>query len=945
MISCPALGGSATAAALSLASLPALSAIAVTPGTASLPAGVTQQYTATGTFTDGSTLDISNTVTWSTGSASTATVTASGLVTAVGPGGTTVKAAQGSVSGSTGLTVTGTALAAIAVTPAIPAVPLGLTQQLSATGRYSDGSSHDITGVVSWSSSSTSVAAVNSQGLATSASVGTATITAALGRVLGSTTLTVTAVAVSVIYVAPGVPSIALGTTRQFTATATMTDGETRDLTAAAQWSSGTSGVATIASGGLATSVGVGVTGITATVGKASDTASLTITNTKVTKITVAPATGSDQAGTSQQFTATGTYSDGSKKDLTAAGYWSSSNGGVATISNTPQTVGLASALKAGSTTITAVVGGVSGSAVLNVPAATLASIAIAPLAPWIGAGVNQHFTATGTYTDQTVEDITSAVTWSSSNASVAVASNGAGSAGLATSAGAGTATITAKLGSIAASTALTVVAPVELSIAPSNPSIFVQGIQPFTATATYSDKSTRDVTGQVAWSSSMPGVASMNEFGLALGLEAGTSTIYAYYAGLNTSALLSVAPPYQQQCEVKLLYGGQQATGNTNYSVCYPTGHATDTSLPAAVFVHAGGWTGGSVGNPCYNAQNISCALAGQGWATYELNYTLATPITSGTLSVQADGHTVSFSTYSLTSTDAGDVITFGASSGHWNGPNGFNLNNINTRANTAYACIQGETYPACPTKINTSGAAATTVQYSLQPAGTMFPQALKDLWCFFDWFGNNAGGSSPHAPGNPNNIYLWGHSAGANLVAMLNFAPKSAFGSTCPSQPEGNWSFTKVTALSELADLYKLYANTDIDPFTGAPVTDSQKVNSAIRDYLGCVPTGTNVCNPEPASPNYWAASYPALAPYYIIAGGLDILVPWQDQYLVVLAAQAFNGYKPGFSIVAGEPHLLDIYASGPNCPWGSACGAGGLGYALMMQFWLASANAPIR
>ena len=84
-------------------------------------------------------------------------------------------------------------LSSIAVTPANPTINTGATQQFTATGTYSNGSTQNITSQVTWTSSSTAVATVNANGLATGASAGGTTITAALSGVTGSTTLTVQA--------------------------------------------------------------------------------------------------------------------------------------------------------------------------------------------------------------------------------------------------------------------------------------------------------------------------------------------------------------------------------------------------------------------------------------------------------------------------------------------------------------------------------------------------------------------------------------------------------------------------------------------------------------------------------------------------------------------------------------------------------------------------------
>jgi hypothetical protein len=83
----------------------------------------------------------------------------------------------------------GPTLSSIAVAPAT--VAAGYVRQLTATGAYSDGSTQDISGSVSWSSSNDAAATVNSTGLATGTSPGSATVTATLGDASGSATLTI----------------------------------------------------------------------------------------------------------------------------------------------------------------------------------------------------------------------------------------------------------------------------------------------------------------------------------------------------------------------------------------------------------------------------------------------------------------------------------------------------------------------------------------------------------------------------------------------------------------------------------------------------------------------------------------------------------------------------------------------------------------------------------
>ena len=114
-----------------------LQSIAVTPANPSIAAGLTQQFTATGTYSDGSHLDLTGSVTWASGTTATATISASWPRHRRCRRHEHISATLGFVSGSTVLTVTSATLQSIAVTPANPSIAAGANQQFTATGTYS----------------------------------------------------------------------------------------------------------------------------------------------------------------------------------------------------------------------------------------------------------------------------------------------------------------------------------------------------------------------------------------------------------------------------------------------------------------------------------------------------------------------------------------------------------------------------------------------------------------------------------------------------------------------------------------------------------------------------------------------------------------------------------------------------------------------------------------
>jgi uncharacterized protein YjdB len=420
---------------------------------------------ATGTYTDTSTQDITTQVTWASSNNATASVSNSagseGLATAIAIGTVNITATLGLVVGTTQLTVSAATLVSLQIDPPNPTILKGNSQPFTATGTYTDNTTQDLTVQVTWSSSLTSVATISnvagSQGVATSVAPGVTTITAALGVVTTTTTLTVNPATLVSIAVTPTPQTVAKGTTVQYTATGTYSDASTANITTLVNWSSSNGAVASVSnaagSEGLASTLGVGgpIT-ITATLGAVTGTAQLTVTPAVLQSITIAPASASIPVGLRVFFVATGHYSDASTQNLTAQAAWSSSNNTVATVANGGGNKGRATGVSAGTVTVTAAFGGLTGTAQLTVTTATLVSIAVTPASSTINIGATLQYTATGTYSDANTYDITGIVNWSSTNSPpggppVASISNAAGTKGRATGVRVGDSTIAATLG------------------------------------------------------------------------------------------------------------------------------------------------------------------------------------------------------------------------------------------------------------------------------------------------------------------------------------------------------------------------------------------------------------------------------------------------------------------------------------------------------------------
>ena len=544
-----------------------LTTISITPAQPIIQKGVSQQFQATGTYSDGTTGDVTAQATWAASNTAVATVTTSStgvIVRAVAAGNTTISATVGTITGSTSVTVTAPTLLSIALVPTTWSPNVGATQTFTATGTFSDTTTGDVTLSAIWSSTNATAASVSNaagqKGQATALAVGTGQIQATLSGVTASATFTIAASPLTSIAITPNPLSLVLGLNASLVATGTYQNGTTQILTTQVAWAVTDPNIASVSNAattaGQVSSIAVGSTTVTATMSGIAAKATVTIFTAKLTAITVAPATASVTAGVKQPFTATGTYDNGSTPDITTQVTWSSSDITVAQVSNAAGSIGLATSLVAGTSTITATMTGVSGTAALTVTAPIISSIMIAPTSASIEVGGTQAFTATAVYQNGTTAAV--AGTWTSSDTAVAtIAAGGAGRRTVATGVAAGTTTITVTFQGLTDSATLTVTAVptlVDLTVTPANPaSILVGATQQFQANAVYSNGSTAVVTGTSSWTSSSATVASVSSGGggpggggrgVATGVGAGSATITATFNGLTASATLTVRNP-----------------------------------------------------------------------------------------------------------------------------------------------------------------------------------------------------------------------------------------------------------------------------------------------------------------------------------------------------------------------------------------------------------------
>jgi 6-phosphogluconolactonase (cycloisomerase 2 family) len=300
----------------------------------------------------------------------------------------------------------------------------------------------------------------------------------------------------------------------------------------------------------------------------------------------------------SLQYASTALYSDGSTKDVSSTATWSSSSTSVATISTT----GLATGIALGTTNIGATFNGVSAtSEPLLVD--QLNSITLNPLTANVGIGASQPFVAIGNFTfaagGSSALDVSSQVTWASTNKSVATID----STGNATAVATGSTTITATScdGITVGKATLTVGPPAATSlvITPATITISTGTTTLFTAMEKLSNGMTQPLAHPVTWSSGTTTVATIDpNSAVALGITAGTSTVTATetVSGLMGTATLTV-----QAAAARFAYVANGLGGNSGSISGYTvdvtagtfaplTGSPFSASLPQQVILHPSG-------------------------------------------------------------------------------------------------------------------------------------------------------------------------------------------------------------------------------------------------------------------------------------------------------------------------------------------------------------------
>lgn len=509
--------------------------VTVTPGSGSLVVGQTIQLSAATAAAGGQTLT-GRVVSWSSSANAVATVSSTGLVTAITPGTATITATSEGINGTASITVTAVPVASIRVTPDAVTVAAGQTLQLAAQALDADG--NVLNRPITWSSDLPARATVSATGLVTALSAGEVRISARNGAVTGISTVTVTQVPIARIDVTPATASVLVGGTQQLTATPRDASGNAlpgRSIT----WLTGAPSVATVSQSGLVTGVSNGSAVVFAASEGQSGSAAITVSTVAVASVTVTPPSGNIQQGQTLQLTATAR--DAGNNILTGRTVtWTSTDETRATVSSQGRVV----AITPGPVSIQATVDGVTGTGNYTITQVPVASISVAPSSATLA--ISQTVTLTPALFDASGNPLAlagRAIVYSSSVPAVATVT----AQGIVTGVAAGSANITVTCEGQTAIVPITVspVPVASVTLAPNTVSLNQGSTQAITATAR--DASNNILTGRpVTWASSNVAVATVNTAttggsNTITAVAAGSATITAVVGGVTGLATVTV--------------------------------------------------------------------------------------------------------------------------------------------------------------------------------------------------------------------------------------------------------------------------------------------------------------------------------------------------------------------------------------------------------------------
>jgi uncharacterized protein YjdB len=411
--------------------------VTIAPGTITVPVNGAVAISGTAFDCSGNSI-ATKTINFTSNNTAVATVTASGQVIGVSVGQTTVSAVANGKSGTAQVTVTPEVATTVTVSPATTTLRLTNQKLFTATAKNSSGTA--ISGrTFRWSTSNSSIAAVDQNGNVTALSPGNVVVAADADGVIGNASITVTNIPIGSCTLAPVSQRVTV--TQQAQPIVTLKDTANNVLPNTGRplnWASDNEVVATVSSSGVITSKKAGSARISASsveYPNVSCSTTLEAVDPRIVSAVITPRTGSLRVGIPRQFSVALTDSIGQTIPAGRVVTWTSVSPSIATVSAT----GLVTGLSLGTARIAVNAEGAKDTVSFNVTRIPVSTVRLSPLSSSVIQGQTVQITAT--VEDSTANVVTDRfVEWSSSDPTKASVSQ----SGLVTSVAPGTVTISA---------------------------------------------------------------------------------------------------------------------------------------------------------------------------------------------------------------------------------------------------------------------------------------------------------------------------------------------------------------------------------------------------------------------------------------------------------------------------------------------------------------------
>lgn len=527
-ITATAGGRSATATVVVLAR--PVGAVIVSPERVSLTVGQTLKLSVQVTDASGNLLT-GRPISYVSSAPTVVRVATDGTLTVLATGTATITVTSEGKTGTATVTALPSPVASLRIAPVTASVIVGNSLRLQADALDAAGA---VLGqrVVTWTSGAPSVVSVAGDGTVTGVAPGTALVFASSEGKIAAATITVTGITAATVTVSPSTATIIAGDAQDLTATVRDAGGAVLNGRVI-QWTSSNPTVAVVSNSGRVRGVAPGTARIDATVDGVIGSSNATILQVPVSSVVVSL---SPTVVIGQSTLATAVLRDAAGNVLTNRGItWASSNPAVATVNAAS---GLVTSVATGTTNITATSEGKIGQAAIAVIPIPVASVSVT-------LGASSLFVGSTTQASAVTRDASGnvltgrAVSWSSSNASVATVD---ANSGVVTAVGAGTANIIGSSGGQSGQATITIaqVPVASVSVALASPTVFVGATTQ--ATATTRDAANNVLTGRaIAWSSSNPSVATVSSAGVVTAQSPGSANIIAVSEGQTGQAAITV--------------------------------------------------------------------------------------------------------------------------------------------------------------------------------------------------------------------------------------------------------------------------------------------------------------------------------------------------------------------------------------------------------------------